>query len=372
MKRLLCGSVVLAASLVLVSCNGDPTSDFRDGPSQILADPSVVFVEQGDVEEVVFQVIDQAGDPLAATWEVSATGSGISVAQNPNHLPTTVGAPLESEVQFIVTAGGTPIASSFTVTSGELSVEVPVNVLPTEIASAAFSNATPALNEPVTITAEGYTFMPDAAVVVGGDSAAILSNDGTSITFVPTPGSTGPATVEKIAINFLPDVPLTLLTTAELTVPAGPVGGTTAPATAPSLITPAVGEASVFFDTPDFAASLDHWYKLTVTEAGTYTISMDWDIGDDVDMFVCPAPGDIVAECDFTAATGDHPEVADYALTPGDWYIVADDFGQFAGGTSAIGALLRIDVTHAAPTTGELRKSPSTSAYLKHPSRFER
>ena len=371
MKRLLCGSVVLAASLGLVSCNGDPTSEFRDGPTRIVADPSVVFVDQGEAEEVVFRLTNDAGDPLAGEWEVTETGSGISVERNPNYLPTTTGAPLESEVQFIITAGDAPQGTSFIVSAGELEDTIAVNILPTSLETGTFSNATPALNEPVTLTAEGYTFMPDAVVTVGADPAGIISNDGTSITFVPTPGSTGPALVDNVSINFLPDVPLSLTTSAELTVPAGPVGGTTDPSTAPTVATPAAGAHTIFYDTPDFAASLDHWYKLTITEAGTYTISMDWDIGDDIDMFVCPAPGAIVAECNFAGATADHPELQDYELTPGDWYIIADDFGQAAGGTAAIGALLTIEVSHATPT-GELKKNPSTSAYSKAPGRFQR
>jgi hypothetical protein len=343
MKRLLCGSVVLAASLGLASCNGDPTSEFRDGPSQILADPSVVFVSQGGVEEVVFQVIDQAGDPLAATWEVSATGSGISVAQNPEHLPTTVGAPLESEVQFIVTAGGTPLASSFTVTSGDLSVEVPVNVLPTEIATAAFSNATPALNEPVTISAEGYTFLPTAAVVFGADTAGLLSNDGATVTVVPMPGATGPATIHNVAINFLPDVPLSLLTTAEITVPTGPVGGSEDPATAPVVPTPAVGEHTFFFDNPDFVATIDHWYQLTVTDAGLYTISVDWDIGSDIDLIICTED---FSDCSLTSFF-DHPEVVEADLTPGTYLILVEDFGEDASGST-----VEIAVQHDPPSAG--------------------
>jgi hypothetical protein len=360
MKRLLCGSVVLAASLGLVSCNSDPTSDFRNGPSQILAEPSTVFLNRGAVEEVVVKVVDDAGDPLPAPWEITETGSGITVVRNPDFLPTTVGVPLDAEAQFIVTAGEEPLPSSFTLTSGELSLEVPVNVLPTEI-PATFSNPTPGLNEPVTISAEGYSFLPDAAVVIAGDSAAILSNDGATITFVPTPGSTGPALVEKIAINFLPTTPLSLPTVAELTVPPGPIAGTDAPATAPSLLVPEVGEFSVSFDEPDFAATLDHFYKLTIAEAGVYTVTMDWDIGDDIDMFLCPAPGDIAAECDFSGASADHPESVDFDLAPGEYWIVADDFGQFAGGTAAIGALLTITVERAAPSA-TLRRFPSAAA----------
>jgi hypothetical protein len=344
-----------------VSCNGDPTSDFRGGPSQILADPSTVFLDQGNVEEVVVTLVDNQGDPLPGTWEIAEPGSGISVERNPDFLGTTVGAPLESQAQFIVTAGDAPVGTSFTLASGELSLEIPVNVLPPSIATAAFSNATPALNEPVTLTAEGYTFLPDAFVVTG-DTAALLSNDGSAITFIPTPGFTGPALVANITLPFLPTTPLTLPTEAEITVPAvSQVPGTEDPATAPALTAPPVGGQSSFFDLPDFAATADHWYELTVTEAGVYTVTMDWDIGDDIDMILCNADLSI---CDGQAATGDHPEVGEYDLAPGTYLILANDFGQdpicvAAGCVPAIGAQLEIFVQNAG-TSGGLRSPSST------------
>ena len=366
MKRLLGGSVVLAASLGLVSCNGDPTSDFRNGPSQIIAEPSEVFLDQGDSEPVNVRVIDEAGDPLAATWEAEP-GTGVSVERNPDFLPTTAGAPLESEVQFIVTAGSAPVATSITVTAGELSLEIPVNVMPTELAAATFSNATPAVNEPVTLTVEGFTFLPDAAVLIGGDSAVITSNIGESLTFVPIPGSTGVATIENISVNFLPGVPLTLPTTAELTAgPASAVAGTEDPATAPSLLTPAAGEASAFFDKPDFAATPDHWYQLTVTEAGTYAISVDWDIGSDIDLIVCegqPAPD--FSNCPLFSFTG-HPELVEADLAPGTYLILVEDFtGIDPGIPDAVGATVEIVVQHAAATEGITRTSATTTDVRK-------
>ena len=304
------------------------------------------------------------GDPLPGTWEIVEPGSGISVERNPDFLGTTVGAPLESQAQFIITAGDTPTATSFTLASGELSLEIPVNVTPTAIASAAFSNATPALNEPVSLTAEGYSFMPDAAVVIGGDSAVILSNDGSTVTFVPTPGSTGPATIEKIAISFLPTVPLTLPTTAEITVPSGPVGGTDDPATAPALPVPEAGAFTVFFDGPDFAGSapcafgtICHFYKLTVTEAGVYTVTLDWDIGGDIDMYLCgDPPAADFSNCDFSGASADHPESVEFDLAPGTFFVVADDFG-----TDAIGTELKLTVERAAPPGVTLRSFPSAA-----------
>ncbi len=71
---------------------------------------------------------------------------------------------------------------------------------------------------------------------------------------------------------------------------------------------------------------------------------MDWNVGSDIDMFLCPAPGAITGSCDFTAATGAHPEVAAFALDPGTYFVVADDFGADAAGTTLI-----ISIEHGPP-----------------------
>jgi hypothetical protein len=330
MKRLLCGSVVLAVSLTLASCSSDPTGDLQGDPARIVADPSSLFIDQGANEAVIVRLEDEAGDPLAGDWEIAATGSGITVVRDPNYLGTTVGAPLESEAQFVVTAGASPIASSFTLTAGGLSLEIPVKVTPTSLA-ATFSNPTPAQNEPVTVTAEGYTFLPEAAISFGGTPAIILANDGTTLTFLPTPGSTGPALVDGVAVNFLPTTPLSLETTTEITVaPLSSIGGTADPATAPALPVPAPGETTTIFDGPDFTATIDHFYRLDIAEAGDYTVTLDWDIGSDIDLILC---NDAACSApDFTGATANHPESATYTLAPGTYYVLAEDFGGDAAG----------------------------------------
>src|SRR4029079_5219664 len=101
------------------------------------------------------------------------------------------------------------------------------------------------------------------------------------------------------------------------------------------------------------------YYKLVVTEAGVYTITMDWTVGADIDLLVCPEAGVDDFDCDFAAATGDHPESSDYALEPGTYYIVADDFGAYdtvgSGGppdlstAQAVATSLTITVDHGPP-----------------------
>ena len=211
-----------------------------------------------------------------------------------------------------MTAGEAPVASSFTLTSSSgLSIDIPVRVTPTTLA-ATFSNPTPAINEPVTVTAEGYTFLPNAAITIGGAPALILNNDGTTVSFLPVPGTTGPATIDNIAVNFLPTTPLSLETTTEVTTPA--LTGKEAPATAPEIPVPAAGASTLLYDggpftapdiTPDGGAGAQY-YKFVVTDAGDYNFVTNWVGEADFDPVVC---ADVACASAQFAGTGlDHPE----------------------------------------------------------------
>jgi hypothetical protein len=214
-------------------------------------------------------------------------------------------------------------------------VEIPVNVLPTEVVPAVFSNPTPAVNEPVTITAEGYTFLPDAAIRFGGDSAVVLgrAEDGSSVTFVPAPLTAGTALLDKVAIDFLPTTPLTIPTVAELTVaPLVPKTGTDAPGTAPELTVAPVGESSVLYDggTFDYAspAGPARLYSFTVPADGNFTVILDWGGGvEDMGVYYFLPDG--------TTATGSfadenpagiHPEESTSAFTAGTYLMAVVNF----------------------------------------------
>ena len=148
------------------------------------------------------------------------------------------------------------------------------------------------------------------------------------------PGATGIPTPELfgVVLSVLTQVPLKLPATTNLTYPAlAAVGGTDAAGTAPAIDAPATGFSNRFYDKADSGAAADRFYKLVVTEDGDYDITCDWTTGSDIDLFVCPAPGAITGACDFSAATGAHPEADTFTLTVGDWYLVGEDFGGDAG-----------------------------------------
>jgi uncharacterized membrane protein len=351
MKRSMWGITLLAAATGLWSCNGDPTGDLRTG-QKILADPASVFLDAGATKFVTVQLVDDQGNQLATDFSAQNVGSGITVEKDPTFLETTINTTLPTQARFVVT-GGTPVVSSFDVVAGDTSITVPVRVLPTSIAPT-FSNTVPAQNEAVTVTAPaGFSFADVSAVVLGADSGVVVSHaeDGSSFTFIPRPTldtvpSKSRAIISGATSDLYSSVPLTLPSVDSVTVsPAGPIAGTDAPATAPAIAAPGVGQSAAFFDKPDFAASADRFYRLDVAEAGDYTISTDWNVGSDVDMLLCINDATCAAP-NAAAATANKPESSTYTLPAGTTYIWLNDFGPAADppGTSANGALISIKI----------------------------
>lgn len=333
MKRWLRGPVVLAAAVGLWSCSGDPTDSFRGGASSIVASPSSIFLSEGETKEVLVQATDEQGNTLPVTFETSV-GAGITVVEDTAFLPTNGAGPVEGTTRYLVTAGA-PVSTSFIVSADGVADTIPVRILPLSFPGT-FSNAAPAVGEVVVVTAPaGFTFTPEATVALGADTATVVgvAADGSTLSFIASPAATGIPAFSGLALDFLPGLPLSLPATTTVTVASAvtPLAGTDDPGTAPSLTVPDPGFAYPLFDAPDFGAAADRFYKLVVPADGDYTISMDWSVGSDIDMFVCSEAGVATFDCNFSAATGDKPESAVYALTAGTWFIVVEDFGGDAG-----------------------------------------
>jgi len=226
--------------------------------------------------------------------------------------------------------------------SGGLTSTIPVKVTPTS-ATVTLSNPTPVANEGLVVTLPaGYKFGAGAGVSAGTDAGIVtaVAADSSSATVVLPPGATGTITVENVQVDFLPGVLLTLPTTETVTVGAATaLPGTASPGSAPPLPLPAAGGTTATYDLPDFTATIDHFYRFDVTEAGDYTVTVDWDIGSDLDVVMC-----FDAACsvnDPAAATGNHPESATYTLPVGTSYLLVEDFGG-----DAAGATVSITIQH--------------------------
>jgi hypothetical protein len=336
MKRSMWGITLIAAAAGLWSCNGDPTGDLRAG-ERIIADPASVFLDEGATKFVTVELVDGQGNQLATDFTAGSVAGGITVAEDPTFLETTINTRLPTQERFVVT-GLTPSVSSFVVTAGDTSLTVPVRVLPTFFA-ATFSNAAPVQNEVITVTAPaGFSFAAVSGVVVGGDTGVVVGHavDGTSFTFVARPGldtlpATNVVTVIGATSGLYPSVPLTLPSVDVMTVqPAAAIAGTGTQGSAPTFPAPVVGAVTAFFDKGTFTGadvigaggSGGQYYKIVVAEAGDYNISVGWDGATDLQAFVCPSADPTCAASGFTLGSGTaNPKASILTLTP-DTYLL--------------------------------------------------
>jgi hypothetical protein len=451
---------VLAVWLAGSSC-GDPTSNLRSGPDRVTADPSSITLDQGESQDVIIRVLDEQGNELASTvTDVAINPAGLVNASIDSSFLAGTDTTGTSQIPEptrtkLVVVGGSLAAGTITVTASGKQLVIPVRVIPvaTEFAAtfsnqvpaigeqvtvtapagftftdtsvvtftgvapaintaiggntltflpspnssgkatitnivpsyaptlsldfttvdtigvtprvdtllATYSTTTPASSQPVTVTAPaGFRFQPTAAVSVAGIAAIINSRavDSSSITFQVTPGTIGPVKIDSTLVMAAPQFPLSLPTRDSLVAaPLAPLAGTGSTGSAPNTNAPGLGLAAAIFDVGGFTAndivgdcdascpSKAQYYKLTITEAGDYTVSLDWDNADtDLDGFLCNDAACSAPQ--LLGSGGDHPEVTSFtALTPGTYYIDAvlfDNIGPVPG-------TVTITITHDVP-----------------------
>jgi hypothetical protein len=239
MKRWLRGSVVLATAIGMWSCSGDPTDSFRGDTSRIVATPASLFITQGLTEAVIVQAQDDQGDPLAVAFDTAA-GPGITVVEDVSFLPTN-GAPIEGQRRYLITAREF-LGTSFTVSVGEQSLEIPVRVLPATFIGE-FSNQAPPLADTLTLTAPaGIKFGAGTSITFPGAQGEPfitgISADSTVLSFLPPPGADTLASITGLELTyalgaFTAD---TIETTTKVTTPSVTL------TTNFSSVTPAVNE----------------------------------------------------------------------------------------------------------------------------------
>jgi hypothetical protein len=272
-----------------------------------------LFIELGRSKSVEVGAVDAQGNPLDFNYEVTSTGTGITVRRDSSFLPifvddSTLQAPaVGPRFRFSVTATGYT-ATSFTVSAGGLDIVIPVQVIPQNALAATFSNPTPVLGEVVTLTAPaGVTFADTANLVITGNPLipVILSQDATTITFIPPPNVNSPVTVNGVISASAPGIVF-------------------APATETALQTPLIDTVDVVYSTT--TPALGQTVSMSVTEPLINLV---------VDSIIFPGqlpgraagPTNIVVAADSNSLTFDTPPNADGAGTvvnfafPGDFLI---------------------------------------------------
>jgi hypothetical protein len=300
---------------------------------------------------------------------VGATTPGLQIAGSEVAPRNVTVSPDSSTITFIPP----PNADSFVVVPGVIARRL--RMYPLELATSAkvttpivdsipatlSPSTTPAANQAVTLTRTdaNFSFNPTAAVLVGADNTPVefsVAGDGSSITFLPRPGATGKVIVNGVTIGGFS---LTLPAKAP-SITVGPLtaaAGTDDPGTAPEIPVPAAaGQSASFWDLPDFPTAVDRFYLIDVPAAGNYRVTINWDVGDDVDALICTdatcsafVPGQVPPGGTpiFALATAAHPETAIFTLTAGPKVILVEDFAAVDDDDStlpATGAQLQITI----------------------------
>ncbi|HET7601543.1 MAG TPA: hypothetical protein VFK36_00910 [Gemmatimonadales bacterium] len=216
MNRILRGAVLLAVTAALGACSTEP-DQFKDGtPTKIMASPSTVLVAQADSQAVIIRTVDEQGTSVISPITVTTVGDGITVVPDSAFKPiynsgdSLVYNPNATELRFFVKASEDAnqlLPWSFDVSSGDLTLTVPVTIYPKAEQDIAISNVTPVLAEVITVTPNaGIHFTDSTKVSFGTASPRIISLAPDQITMVVGPNQSGPATFTNVGVSYNPNL----------------------------------------------------------------------------------------------------------------------------------------------------------------------
>jgi hypothetical protein len=202
--------MVLFGALVGLACHGDPTGN-EGTPTSIVAQPKVVFVPAGTTQPVLVTVVDEDGQSLQADFTLSDIGPGITVEPDPTFLGVTSGNQIRRQARFFVT-GNDLTATTFVVSALGLSETIQVTSVPASLA-ATISDTVPALGDTISITAPAGTFFTESSqLTFEGALPFIVSQDASTIVFIPGPNTNAPAAVSEVGVTSNPDLTFNLAT----------------------------------------------------------------------------------------------------------------------------------------------------------------
>jgi hypothetical protein len=225
--------VPLFALLVLVGCSSEPTDSLRGGPTELVATPTHLFLELGGVKNVEVGSVDDQGNPIDLNYEVTATGPGITVRRDSSFLPifvddSTLQAPAVGPRFRFIVEGTAYAASSFTVSAGGLTLEVPVQVVPQTGFAGTFDKPVAVLGDTITLTAApGTAFTETAELRLPGVADTIplhplivaRGENGSSLSFIAPPNVNGPLIITEVTSVSAPDLVFSPATDAVLQTP---------------------------------------------------------------------------------------------------------------------------------------------------------
>jgi hypothetical protein len=363
MNRTMCGGFLLATLAGLGGCSGDPANDLAGTDLAIQANPTSLFMAQGDNKPVIVTLTDATGDEQAITsFQVSAGSGAVTAVEDSTYQPANNGSRLETTRRISIT-GLSPAATTVTVTANGKTLDIPVRVTPIAT-TATVSTPTPAANEPLVITlaVPGYKFGSGAGANIAGAAGVVtaVAPDSSSIDVLLPPGATGIVTVDSVGVDYAPGVLFSLPTDQTVTVgPVTPQAGTGSTGTAPAL-TIAPGTSTTFFDggTYDYTAPLvfsgvagtfptpSRLYKITVPgpDSLSVTTTVDWPSPEDLGLYFFASNGTtLVGKAADNGGGGVHPETVTNTFGPGTYFMAVCNF------SATLPAYFSLAVSTAAP-----------------------
>jgi hypothetical protein len=184
-----------------------------------------------------------------------------------------------------------------------------------------------------------FQFAPDATLTFGTKIGAVqtVAPSGTSLTFLPLPGTTGPAVVTGLIYTPAPQFSVTLPTVQEVTTAdIVPLPNADHPSTAPSIAVPAPGGTTTLFDAGPYSGpgtccfgGHERLYKVVLTDPSTtLTGTVDWFEGQDLGLYWIAADGvtqigDLSGD---SGGAGAHPETETITLAAGTYFMAIANF----------------------------------------------
>lgn len=278
MKGLIRGVASAAVVLGATACADDYSIDFGGAPTGVQISPEVMFVNSGANKEVLVRLVNDRNQSTPTSFTLGSVEGGITVTYDDQYRPQwtstdpNLEAPLVKEQQRYVVAANLPTGGkrTFQLSSSGLTGTATVYVLPTSLGPALSATA-PALGDPVTINApDGQSFSTTSSVSFPAGGAPIIQErTAKSITFIPRPGTNGPATVDGITLDYAPTLASRSLTTSnEIDVEAIESLPATYSTSTPGLFAEVTVNAPTGFRfLPNFRMALGDGSALTVSVA---------------------------------------------------------------------------------------------------------
>ncbi|MDZ4259544.1 MAG: hypothetical protein U0974_13585 [Gemmatimonadales bacterium] len=272
MKELIRGVACLALALGATACEDDPSIDFGGSPTLVQLSPNVMFITSGNTKELLARLVNDRNQSVPTSFTVSNVGAGLNVIFDTLFRPQqtikdpVLTSPLIKTQQRYFIEANLPVGgqSTFTLTSGGISGSPTINIEPTR--TGALSATAPALGEEVTIAAppsQSFAASGDTLTtvffVVGTDTlrAVITELTTSSVSFLPLPGSAGPAFVTRITLNFAPTLaPRRLETLNAITTPVPVVASAPLVVAAGGVHAPRTVSAAGFKFLPNFSMTV--------------------------------------------------------------------------------------------------------------------